>query len=139
MMNIPKSRSAKIDASARLARSSEELMRALEFTAKGEWSRAKGLRYISRLPYGNDPGSRRAHAQLEECQPGHSTRPPRRDYGLVGLGQVVARVRHPVCRRPAPLRRIALRLRAPVPRADGEAGRGPHRGPVAGHRHRAEG
>ena len=39
---------------------------------------------------------------------------------------------------PAPLRRVAVGLRAPVPRADGEAGRRLHRGPVARHLHRAE-
>ena len=39
------------------------------------------------------------------------------------LRQVVARVRHDLRRGPAPLRRVALRLRAPVPADDGEARR----------------
>ena len=59
--------------------------------------------------------------------------------GPVRLGQVLARLRHALRRRPAPLRRVALGLRAPVPAADGEARRRPDRGPVAGDRHRAEG
>ena len=37
------------------------------------------------------------------------------------LGQVVARLRHAVRRRPAPLRRIAVHVRQAVPRPDGEA------------------
>ena len=39
------------------------------------------------------------------------------------LGQVVARVRYDLRGRPAAVRRVAVRLRAPVPRADGEARR----------------
>ena len=39
---------------------------------------------------------------------------------------------------PAPLRREPVGLRAPVPGDDAEAGRRPHRRPVAGHLHRAE-
>ena len=58
--------------------------------------------------------------------------------GLSRLGQVLARLRHHLRRGPAPLRRVALGLRAPVPRADGEAGRRLDRGPVARHLHRAE-
>ena len=56
----------------------------------------------------------------------------------VRLGQVVARLRHALRRGPAPLRRVALGLRAAVPRADGEARRRLHRGPVAGHLDRPE-
>ena len=56
----------------------------------------------------------------------------------VGLGQVVAGVRHDLRRGPAPLRRVAERLRAPVPRADGQAGRRLDRGPVAGDLDRPE-
>ena len=58
--------------------------------------------------------------------------------GLSGLGQVVARVRHDLRRGPAPLRRVAERVRAPVPGADGQAGRGLDRGPVAGDLDRPE-
>ena len=39
------------------------------------------------------------------------------------LGQVVARLRHDLRRRAAPLRRVAVGLRPPVPRADGAARR----------------
>ena len=56
----------------------------------------------------------------------------------VGLGQVVAGVRHDLRRGPAPLRRVAVRLRAPVPRADGQARRRLDRGPVAGDLDRPE-
>ena len=58
--------------------------------------------------------------------------------GLSGSGQVVARLRHALRRGPAPLRRVAVGLRAAVPRADGEAGRRPDRGAVAGDLDRAE-
>ena len=58
--------------------------------------------------------------------------------GLSGLGQVVARLRHDLRRGPAPLRRVAERVRAPVPRADGQAGRRLDRGPVAGDLDRPE-
>ena len=56
----------------------------------------------------------------------------------LSVGQVVARVRHDLRRGPAPLRRVAERLRAPVPRADGQAGCGLDRGPVAGDLDRPE-
>ena len=58
--------------------------------------------------------------------------------GLSGLGQVLAGLRHDLRRGPAPLRRVAERVRAPVPRADGQAGRGLDRGPVAGDLDRPE-
>ena len=54
------------------------------------------------------------------------------------IGQVVARLRHHLRRRAAALRRVAVGLRAAVPRADGEAGRRPDRRHRAGHRHPAE-
>ena len=59
--------------------------------------------------------------------------------GLSGSGQVVARLRHALRRRPAPLRRIALRLRAAIPADHGKARRRSDRGPVPGHLDRAEG
>ena len=55
-------------------------------------------------------------------------------HGRERIGQVVARLRHDLRRRTAPLRRVAVGLRAPVPRADGEAGRRSHRRHRAGHR-----
>ena len=61
------------------------------------------------------------------------------DHRPVGLGQVLARLRHAVCGRPAPLRREPVGLRAAVPAADGQAGRGRDRGPVARDLDRAEG
>ena len=51
--------------------------------------------------------------------------------GLSGLGQVEPRVRHDLRRGPAPLRRVAVGVRAAVPRPDGQARRRLHRGPVA--------
>jgi hypothetical protein len=61
-----------------------------------------------------------------------------RDHRPVRLGQVVAGVRHHLCRGPAALRRVAVGLCAPVPVDDGKAGRRPHRGAVAGDLDRAE-
>ena len=58
--------------------------------------------------------------------------------GPVGLGQVVARLRHDLRRGPAPLRRVAVGVRAAVPRPDGQARRRLHRGPVAGDLDRPE-
>ena len=51
--------------------------------------------------------------------------------GPVRLGQVQPRLRHDLRRGPAPLRRVALGVRAPVPRPDGQARRRLHRGPLA--------
>ena len=64
--------------------------------------------------------------------------PAGRRHRPVGLGEVVARLRHDLRRGPAPLRGVAVGLRAAVPRADGEAGRRPDRRPVAGDLDRAE-
>ena len=52
--------------------------------------------------------------------------------------QVVARLRHDLRRGAAPLRRVAVGLRPPVPGADGEAGRRCHRGHLPGDRHPPE-
>ena len=54
----------------------------------------------------------------------------------VGIRQEQPRLRHALCRGPAPLRREPLALRAAVPGADGEAGGGVGDRPVARHRHR---
>ena len=56
----------------------------------------------------------------------------------VGLRQIIAGVRHHLCRGPAPLRRVALGLCAPVPGDDAEAGCRPDRWPVACDLDRAE-
>ena len=76
---------------------------------------------------------------LKNIEPRAAARPADRDHRLVRLGQVLARLRHAVCGRPAALRRVAVRLRAAVPLDDGQARRRQHRGPLAGDRHRAEG
>ncbi len=82
--------------------------------------------------------SRRACPQPQGHRRRHPARQARRHHRAVGLGQVVAGVRHAVRRGPAPLRRVAVGLRAAVPRADGEAGRRPDRGFVSGDFDRAE-
>ena len=89
--------------------------------------------------HGTDPHPRRTHAQPQEHQPRPAAQPADRDHRPVGLGQVLARLRHALRRGPAPLRRIAVGLRAPVPAADGKARRRPDRGPVARDLDRAEG
>ncbi len=58
--------------------------------------------------------------------------------GLSRVGQVVAGLRHALRRGPAAVRRVAVGLRPPVPRADGEARRRSDRRAVAGDLHRAE-
>ena len=65
-------------------------------------------------------------------------RPADRLHRALGLGEVVAGVRHHLRRGPAPLRRVAVGVRPPVPRADGQARRRLHRGPVAGDLDRPE-
>ncbi len=58
--------------------------------------------------------------------------------GLSGSGKSSLAFDTHLRRGPAPLRRIAFRLRAPVPRPDGAPGSRFHRRPFALHRHRAE-
>ena len=58
--------------------------------------------------------------------------------GSLRVGQIVTRVRHDLRRGPAPLRRVAVGVRAPVPRPDGQARRRLDRGPVAGDLDRSE-
>ena len=58
--------------------------------------------------------------------------------GLSGSGKSSPRLRHHLCRGPAPLRRVPVGLRAPIPRDDAEARRRAYRRPVAGHLDRAE-
>ena len=69
----------------------------------------------------------RPPAQPEEHRRRHPPRQAGRHHRPVRLGQVVARLRHDLRRGPAPLRRVAVGLRAPVPGADGQAGRRLHR------------
>ena len=63
---------------------------------------------------------------------------PGRDHRALGLGQILARLRHDLRRGAAPLRRVAVGLCAPVPRADGEARRRFDRRLVARYLDRAE-
>ena len=81
---------------------------------------------------------RRARAQSQEHRHRPAARQPDRDDRAVGLGQILARLRHDLRRGPAPLRGVALRLRAPVPGDDAEARRRPDRRALAGDLHRAE-
>jgi hypothetical protein len=60
---------------------------------------------------------------LKNGRPRPAARPADRDHRPVGLGQVLARLRHHLRRGPAPLRRVAVGLRAAVPVDDGEARR----------------
>ena len=80
----------------------------------------------------------RPGAQPQERQPRAAARPADRLHRAVRLGQVVAGVRHHLRRGPAPLRRVAVGLRPPVPGPDGQARRRLHRGPVAGDLDRPE-
>ena len=82
---------------------------------------------------------RRPHAQPAQRQPRPAAAPAGRRHGAVGIGQELARLRHAVRGRAAPLRRVAVGVRAAVPAADGEARRRPDRGPLAGDLDRAEG
>ena len=95
---------------------------------------------LSLRPYGArlDRGARRTRSQPQEHRRRHPAAQAGGHHRSVRIGQVVARLRHDLRRRAAPVCRVAVRLRAPVPRADGEAGRRPDRRPVARHFHRAE-
>src|SRR5688572_28062807 len=81
---------------------------------------------------------RRARAQSQGYRRRYPARDADGDHRPVGLGQVLARFRHHLCRGPAPLRRVAVGLRPPVPRDDAEARRRPYRGLVPRHLDRAE-
>ncbi len=89
-------------------------------------------------------GSRRARrSRRPRAQPqGHHCPPAAEqadhDHRAVRLRQVEPGLRHDLRRGAAPLRRVALRLRAAVPADDGEARRRLDRRPLAGHLHRPE-
>ena len=61
-----------------------------------------------------------------------------RVHRAVRVGQVEPGLRHDLRRGAAPLRRVAVGLRPPVPRPDGQARRRLHRGPLAGRLDRPE-
>ena len=69
------------------------------------------------------PHPQRARAQSANPRPRNPARQVHRRDRRLGLGQIHARLRHPVRRRPAALPRIAQRLRAPVRAAGDPAGR----------------
>ncbi len=77
-------------------------------------------------------------AQPQVHRRGDSTGPARRHHRPERLGKVLAGLRHHLRGGTAPLRRVAVGLCPPVPRADGKAGRRLDRRPVARHLHRAE-
>ena len=85
-----------------------------------------------------DRRHRRPRAQPQERLADAAARRARRADGALGVGQVLARLRHDLRRGPAPLRRVALGVRAPVPRADGQARRRLDRGALAGDLDRPE-
>ena len=77
-------------------------------------------------------GARRARAQPEGRRRRH---PARRAGGVqrrLGLGQVLAGLRHALCRSAAPLPRVGGAVCAPADRPGGRARRRRHRGPAAG-------
>ncbi len=61
-----------------------------------------------------------------------------RGHRRLGVGQVLARLRHPLRRGAVAVHRVAVHLRPDVPRARRPARRGPHRAHPARHRPRAE-
>src|SRR5437879_273139 len=81
----------------------------------------------------------RAGAQPQEHRREDPARQDGRDHGSVGFGEVIPRLRHDLCGGTAPLRRVALGLRASIPWSDGEAGRRLHRGPITRGVDRSEG
>ena len=83
-------------------------------------------------------GAWRPRAQPQEHQRRAATRQADRVHRPVGLGQVEPGLRHHLRRGSAALRRVAVVVRPPVPRADGQAGRRRHRGPLPGHLDRPE-
>ena len=99
---------------------------------------ARSVRLVRMAPSERIVISRRARAQPQGHRPRAAAQLADRHDRALGLRQVEPRLRHDLRRGPAPLRRVALGLRAPVPRADGEARRGLDRGPVAGDLDRPE-
>ena len=88
--------------------------------------------------HGQDHRQRRPRAQPQEHRRRASARQAHRHHRALGLGEVFARLRHHLRRGAAPLRRVAVGLRAPVPRADGQARHRLDRRAVAGDLDRAE-
>ena len=85
-----------------------------------------------------DHHPRRARAQPQEHRPHDPARQAGGVHRPLGLRKILARLRHHLRGRAAPLCRVALGLRPAVPGDDAEAGRRSDRRPLARHRHRAE-
>ncbi len=81
---------------------------------------------------------RRPSAQPQGHRPRAAARRADRDHRALGLGQVEPCLRHDLRGGAAPLRRVAVRLRTPVPGPDGEARRGLDRGAQPGDLDRPE-
>ncbi len=75
--------------------------------------------------------SRRAYPQSQERRRHAAAALAHRHDRRQRIGQVVARLRHHLCRRAAALCRVAVGLRPPVSRTDGEARRRQHRGDLS--------
>src|SRR5678815_642400 len=85
-----------------------------------------------------DPHHRSPPEQSQRLRPGE---PPGRAgcrHRSLRVGKVVAGLRHALRGGAAPLHRVVLRLRAPVPRSDGSAGGGSDRRHSPGHRDRSD-
>src|SRR5882762_9446031 len=106
-------------------------VRTLRGVAEVPWNFVYSRVALHSLTDGPDPHPRRAHAQSQEPERRFAEKPADRDHGAVGLRKILARLRHPLRGRTAPLRRVAFGLRAPVPATDGEARRRSDRGPLA--------
>ena len=87
---------------------------------------------------GSTDRSRRARAQPARRRSRHPAGQPRRVHRSVRLGQVQPRVRHDLRGGPAAVRRVAVGLRAAVPRPDGQAGCRFHRRSLPGRLDRPE-
>src|SRR5581483_252653 len=94
------------------------------------------------------PGAHGARIHPREGSPraqpqGHHAGDPEEEarglHGGVGQRQELARLRHALRGGPAPVRGVAVRVRAPIPRADGEAALRRDPRALAHHLHRAEG
>ena len=89
-------------------------------------------------PAGAHPHPRCPAEQPEGAGPGHPHWPAGGGHRRLGQRQVLAGLRHPLCRGPASLRRDLLGLRPPVPRPDGPSPGRQHRRRATGHRHRSD-
>ena len=92
--------------------------------------RCRALRAFLGGPAARRPRCARAQPARRRSRP--AARQPDRLHRAVGFGEVEPGVRHDLRRGPAPVRRVVERVRPAVPRADGQAGRRLHRGPVPG-------